>query len=63
MSSLTRNMSGALGSKRSQDMDRLTKIFETRGGQKQLIMFVTGLSGARKSTRIDIDQRLLSGVL
>ena len=50
-------MSGVLGSERSHDMDRLTKILEARGGRKQLIMFVTGLAGAGKSTGINVAQR------
>ena len=55
---LARKMSGELGSERSHDMDRLTEILEARGGRKQLIMFVTGLAGSGKSTRINVAQRL-----
>ena len=50
-------MSGALGSKRSQDIDRLNKTLEVRGGRTQLIMFVTGLTSTGKSTRINVAQR------
>ena len=38
-------------------MDELTEILEAKGGQKQLIMFVTGLAGAGKSTGINVAQR------
>ena len=54
---LARKMSGVLGSERSHDMDRLIEILEARGGRKQLIIFVTGLAGAGKSTGINVAQR------
>ena len=38
-------------------MDKLTKIPKARGGREQLIMFVTGLAGAGKSTGINVAQR------
>ena len=38
-------------------MDRLTEMIEARGGRNQLIMFVTGLAGAGKSTGINVAQR------
>ena len=54
---LARKMSGVLGSERSHDMDRLTEMLRARGGRKQLIIFVTGLPGAGKSTGINVAQR------
>ena len=35
-SALASKMSGALGSERSENMDRLTEILEAKGGRKQL---------------------------
>ena len=56
-SALARKMSGVLGSERCHNMDELTEILEAKGGRNQLIMFVTGLAGAGKSTGINIAQR------
>ena len=54
---MARKISGALGSKRSQNIDRLTKTIEARGGQNQLIMLVIDLEGTGKVTRINVTQR------
>ena len=56
-SALAQKLSGALGTTRSENMDEVIKILKARGGRDQLIMFVTGLAGAGKSTAINVAQR------
>ena len=55
-SALAQKLSGALGARRSENIDEVTKILKARGGREQLIVFVTGLAGAGKSTAIIVVQ-------
>ena len=58
-SALAQKLSGTLGTARSENMDGVTKLLKARGGREQLIMFVTGLAGAGKSTAINTAQRFV----
>ena len=54
---LERHVRNTLGIGRQQDMRRLIEALEEKGGRTQLMMFVTGLAGAGKSTGISVAQR------
>ena len=54
---LERHVRNTLGIGRQQDMHRLIEALEEKGGRKQLMMFVTGLAGAGKSTGIGVAQQ------
>ena len=56
-SALAQKLSRELDTTRSENMDEVTKILKARGGREQLIMFVTGLAGAGKSTAINVARR------
>lgn len=50
-------MANALGEETTMDLDSLITKLKQRGAREQLIMFVTGLAGAGKSTAIKVAQR------
>ena len=54
---LKKQIRNTLGMSQQHDMHRLIEALEEKGGRKQLMMFITRLAGAGKSTGISVAQR------